>query len=592
MFMKKELLFITVFLLTGLLSFGQTLVTEDFSSGSMPPSGWTIDAHSANWSVQTTQIAGGSSPEARFYYAPDFTGISRLISPSINTNGMTSLTLSFHQMLDDFAGEGYSIGVATRSAGGDWNTVWTVNPTGNIESELKVLELNTSDVGSDDFQFCIYFSGPAYNLDNWYIDDIKVVVSLERDAALSKINVPRYSDGINMQMAGKVLNMGYESLTSFTVNYQIDNEEVVSDMKSGYNMSLGEVTSFSFTNPLNLAPGNYNLKMWVSDANGTGPDMDASNDTLNLDLHIASLGVARRPLFEEFTSSTCNPCASFNSGTFNPFVATNGDAITLVKYQMSWPSPGDPYYTAEGGVRRQYYGVSFVPDLYVDGVQTATSSSGVNNAFNNSLDNAAFMDLSATHIIDGETVSVHLDINSYISGQVTAYIVIFENVTTGNVASNGETEFHHVMMKMLPVAQGAGVTLTDGVVTGLDASADMSTTNVEDMSDLGVAVFVQEPSSKMIFQSAYSNESTVGIGDQAGLQAVKLYPNPSDGMFRIKGLENPVDVHVYNMYGQEVKNISNFNGSTLNLQDLREGNYVLRMEGNGLNKTQTLTIIK
>ena len=35
---------------------------------------------------------------------------------------------------------------------------------------------------------------------------------------------------------------------------------------------------------------------------------------------------------------------------------------------MSWPSPGDPYYTVEGGQRRTYYAVNTVPRLVMNGV--------------------------------------------------------------------------------------------------------------------------------------------------------------------------------------------------------------------------------
>ncbi len=44
----------------------------------------------------------------------------------------------------------------------------------------------------------------------------------------------------------------------------------------------------------------------------------------------------------------------------------NPGEYSLIKYQMNWPGNGDPYYTEEGGVRRDYYGVSSVPDLYIN----------------------------------------------------------------------------------------------------------------------------------------------------------------------------------------------------------------------------------
>jgi hypothetical protein len=590
--MKKQLHLLIFLLMFSLMVSSQTLVIEDFSGGNMPPAGWTIDAHSANWSNVATTNAGGTSPEARFFYSPSFNDISRLISPVINTDGFTSLTLTFRHFLDDYSGNAYSLGVATRASSGPWNVAWTVSPTGDIGPELKVIQITTSDVGSADFEFCIFFDGNSYNLDNWYIDDIELSVTVDRDIALAKMDIPRFSEGDTLDVTGTLLNMGLDPVVSFDIYYQIDDGNPVMQNYPGNNIPLGETYDFTFDDPLNLDPGNYIIKMWTANANGAGPDDNPANDTATLDLHVASMAVDRRPLFEEFTSSTCGPCANFNSNTFNPFVEVHGDEITLVKYQMSWPQSGDPYYTEEGGVRRQYYGVSYVPDLYTDGMQTPTTSSGVNNAFNSSMESRAFMDLYAYHVIDGDMVTVNLDIMSYIGGEVVAYIVVFENITTGNVGSNGETEFHHVMMKMIPDAEGTSVTLTDGETTSLEGSADMSTTFVEEMDDLGVAVFVQEATSKMIFQSAYSVESMVGLGESHRSSDLNIYPNPSNGMVRFSKMIENTDIYVFNAYGQKITSIAGFNGNVIDFTDLPSGNYILRLEGAGMHEVKTISIIR
>ena len=87
--------------------------------------------------------------------------------------------------------------------------------------------------------------------------------------------------------------------------------------------------------------------------------------------------VQRNCLIEEFTSSTCAPCASFNS-TFDPFIASinvnnQSSNFNIIKYQMNWPSPGnDASYNAHGNVRRGYYGVSGIPDHYTNGTVSYT----------------------------------------------------------------------------------------------------------------------------------------------------------------------------------------------------------------------------
>ena len=589
--MKRKLLFLFSLLTFTLFSQAQTLLTENFSDTLMPPDGWVIDAHADNWTARNSSNAGGVAPEARFYYSPSFNATSRLISPELVTTGITDLTLTFRHFLDDYSGSGYSLQVQTRAGGGPWNIAWTVSPTDNMGPELKVVHLNTNDVGSSTFQFAIVFTGNSYNLDNWYIDDIQLAVSVDLDAAMSAITIPRFSMG-DSPVTGTLINMGLEDLQTVDISYQIDEGDVTTESLSGLGLLLGETADFNFSDPLALSPGTYMIKMWVSNANGMSIDEDPTNDTLLLDLYVASSSTDRRPMFEEFTSSTCSPCASFNSTVFNPFIEENGEDITLVKYQMSWPSPGDPYYTEEGGERRMYYGVSFVPDLYTDGSQTTTDEPGVIEAFSNSLVDPAFMDLSAYHVFNETEITVHLDIISHISGQVTAYIAVFEYMTVENTGNNGETEFHHVMMKMIPDAFGTSLYLVDGEISSIEGSADMSLTNTEEMEDLGVAVFVQDPVSKKIFQSAYSVESMVNLDENNAMARVAVYPNPSCGLLHITGLAEDADITIYNVHGQLAGRVNGFNGNVLDLNYLPSGYYIMRIQGEKAGKEMAISIVK
>jgi len=64
---------------------------------------------------------------------------------------------------------------------------------------------------------------------------------------------------------------------------------------------------------------------------------------------------------------------------------------------MNWPGAGDPYYTAEGGVRRDFYGVNAVPDLYCNGGAVATTVPDVQAAYDQALTQIGMMDIAATH---------------------------------------------------------------------------------------------------------------------------------------------------------------------------------------------------
>ena len=66
-------------------------------------------------------------------------------------------------MIDHYEGA-YTVGVATRSGGGDWSSVWElVNPTGVPAEEVEI-SISNGDIGQPDFEICFYFSGNSYNI--------------------------------------------------------------------------------------------------------------------------------------------------------------------------------------------------------------------------------------------------------------------------------------------------------------------------------------------------------------------------------------------------------------------------------------------
>jgi hypothetical protein len=369
-----------------------------------------------------------------------------------------------------------------------------------------VIVIDNDDVGSPSFQFCLFFNGNSFNLNDWYFDNIELLIPAELDLSMVSVDVPSYF--IDPQdVTGEVANLGLQNITSFELNWQLDDEEIFTTTFSGLNLETGQ--EFNYLSDHVLAPmaGTYNLKVWVSNINNLGDDDVPENDFLEKLIGVPTQTVDRKPLFEEFTSSTCPPCATFNNSVFNSFVEQNADIITLIKYQMNWPGVGDPYYTAEGGVRRNYYGVSGVPSLFTDGRSTPTTLAGVNAALNTSLNMPAFVVIEGQHIIEGTMVTAQTNITSYVDlFDVTLHMVVIEKITTGNVGSNGETSFKHVMMKMIPDAYGSNVSFESGVSQKVTLSVNMAGTFVEEMDDLKVVIFLQDDVTKGVFQSEYSVE--------------------------------------------------------------------------------------
>lgn len=484
------------------------LIDEGFSTG-FPPEGWSISSQAANWATVASTNAGGTAPEVRLYWSPQFNGETRLVTKTIDmsSTGATMLVLSFRHMLDDFSGN-YQVGVAARTKNGPWTTLWSQTVSSSIPAQVKAIQISESEyLNATDLQLSFFFIGPSYNLNNWYIDDVQLVIPADFDLGVNTLSVPtHFTDPTPVK--GTITNWGIEEINSFDLHWQINDGPVETHSFSGLSLGPYENINYESTGLMDLEPGTYTLKVTLTNINGETTDDVPANDEFSMPVYVAHQEVQRLPLFESFTSSTCGPCATFNGSFFNNFTQQNADNLALIKYQMNWPNAGDPYYTAEGGTRRGYYGVNVVPFLIMEGKQVTASATAVNSAFQAAKSVPSYMAIEGYHTHDGNNILVEATIMPYADfPNVTIHAVVIEGTTTGNVGNNGETTFKHVMMKMLPNANGSTANLTALEPYTISHNFNMSGTHVEEMSDLKVVIFVQNHSSKEVYQAG----TTVGV---------------------------------------------------------------------------------
>jgi len=140
---------------------------------------------STKWTKVTSANAGGIAPEYRFYWSPSETGTFLLRSPAMSTVGHTNAKLSFKMMLDHDLTP-YTLAFMTSTDYVNWNTVWSINPTADIPKTTVEVFLDSGDgLDSTTFYMAFAFIGYSYNLNYWYVDDVKL-----QDMTL----IPDYSD--------------------------------------------------------------------------------------------------------------------------------------------------------------------------------------------------------------------------------------------------------------------------------------------------------------------------------------------------------------------------------------------------------------
>ena len=504
--MKKSLLIAFALLFTtAMMAQNRSVLLQESFDGMSMPAGWSIAGlGQSNWNISATNNAGGEANEMWLYYGPQFNGISRLVSPVVDLSGLNSVNISFKHCLDNYNGS-HTLGIATTSDGGTtWNESWI--QTYSSDGVYAVTqEITTSDVGSANFQFCIYYSGNSYNIDNWFFDDIMVFTLENLDLAITGTSLPAIMPTGDLTINMDVMNYGTTPITSIEASYEVSGMESVNQTFTVNLASLATTTlTFDAVAAMNI-PGSYVVTLTIVKVNGQDDDV-SDNNMLVKSVSIPLDNVQRIPMIEHFSSSTCGPCVNVNN-QMNSFCNNNPGRYTYTKYQMNWPGNGDPYYTAEGGVRRVYYGVSGVPDIYLDGV--GTNNAAVNQTtFNQHADEPGYFDVRGSFTVDGNNIHIFADVMPYVDVEARVFVSINEKVTHGNVGGNGETEFHHVFMKMMPDGEGSTIAFTSGEMHRLEFTQDMSGTHVEEMSDLEVSIWVQNYISKYVYNSHFAYEYT------------------------------------------------------------------------------------
>ena len=479
------------------------LLSESFD-GSSIPSGWSIAGMGQNnWSISETRNAGGEKNELMLQHNPTFIGTSRFVSPAIDLTGKSNVVVSFKHYLDNYSGS-HTLGIATTSDGGaTWNDAWS--ETYNADGKYEVRQLvETSDIGQANVQFCIYYSGNCLNIDYWYFDDIVIYNLEDTDGDLDAIEVPDLVTVGYNAVSFRLINKGSNVITSLEASYQFEGHEWVTETFET-NMEPLAAETFTFATPTFLEADNYLLTVNLLKVNGATDD-DPENNDLSKTVSVNISLTERIPMIEHFSASTCGPCVNVNNLMLQ-FTQNNLGKFTYTKYPENFPGNGDPYYYPEVGVRDNYYNVPWVPYVLLYGVPQ--DGALTQDAFDAELEKQALAEIRGAFDVEGNHIIVTADLMAYAKLEnVVAYVTVNEKTTTGNVGTNGETSFHHILMKMLPNASGNTLTINAGEYERLEFDVDLSSTHVEEMNDLEVAVWLQQYNTKDVYNSHFLYEYT------------------------------------------------------------------------------------
>ena len=600
--MKKiYILFAALVLAT--VSYGQTYLLEDFGSGAMPPSGWSFEGLPNQWSSSPSSNAGGTSPEAKFTYINQNT-TSRLVSPVIDLTGTSNVNLSFKYLYDWYA-NGPSIGVATRIGAGAWTVAWQVSPTGNQGPKTQVVEL--SNVSVSNFQFCIFITGNLYNVDYWFIDNIKLFTPLDLDAGLSSVDIPRYvQGGQEFDLKGVVSNEGSTPINSFTVSYTVDGGIAQSYTVVGQNITLGN--TYSFTHPTAIVLqdiGSHEIVTTVDNVNG-GTDLDPSNNTLSKTVGAVTFVPTKKVLAEEATGTWCGWCvrgicfmdymAETYPETWIGIAVHNGDPMVNAVYDDAIPGiiPGFAGY----------------PSVTSDRTAGDSDPSELEAGYQRRLSaiSPATLDI-VNYAWNPDTRLVEFDLQSEfvadINSELRFGVIFVEDSLTGTTSqwnqanyyaggSNGamcgfesmpstipaaQMHYDHVAREILDSPFGTEGSLPAEIALGSVITYHYSYTIPEgwNYDKLHIVGFLLDMTTGEVMNANNEISTYVGINSPVFEQGVSVYPNPANDFMNISFMLNQPEVagvEIFDLFGKKVAAVTG--------HEYAEGQNLIRISNEGI----------
>ncbi len=231
----------------------------------------------------------------------------------------------------------------------------------------------------------------------------------------------------------------------------------------------------------------------------------------------------RRVMVESFTQASCDPCAAQNPG-FNQLMFNNWDKVVLLKYQTSWPGtdPMNDQNPTQVRTRVDYYGVTGVPNVHIDGTLDAgTSGSVTQSQVNNAYDDPTPLEMELTHELSRGLDSIYISgvirnvsDNVFNATNTVLHCAVLEEeiLFDSSPGSTNEKDFYNVMRLMIPSDNGAPI---DDIAAGDSLVFEYAVPlpkYIYGYDQIAVAAFVQSNGNRRIHQAAYSEAQ--GIGDE------------------------------------------------------------------------------
>ncbi|MFP4365930.1 MAG: YDG domain-containing protein, partial [Bacteroidales bacterium] len=320
-------------------------------------------------------------------------------------------------------------------------------------------------------------------------------------------------------------------------------------------------------------------------------------------------------LLEHFTNANNDNSIAANQIVYDVAGAKEHD-IAFISYHTAFGSsdPLNNQNAADPAARALYYGVSRDPFSIMDGGLSGQGRFNYDpviftekDLLKRALREPSF-NLEINQDQDGDELNLEVDITS-LTGfdglDLTLHVAVVETeITASQIGLQGNEVFRNVVRKLLPDAGGTVLPVNWNTNQSENYSFNWTIENVFDAENLGLVAFVQDESTREIYQVATSFDfgvpTSINLPDNVAPEDdVVFYPNPaSDYLFIQFSMDLSEDhiLEVFNSSGNIVlSDILNRGRSNYeaNIRDLPRGIYFFRVRNNnGILSTARVIIMK
>lgn len=331
---------------------------------------------------------------------------------------------------------------------------------------------------------------------------------------------------------------------------------------------------------------------------------------LLLVLFISANATQRNVLVEMFTNSHCSICPGAHAAIQSyKTTSSNANRVRYIYYHTTFPYSDDPLSqanTTEPNARNTYYnGPTSTPNTYFDGINQGRTYSAFGTNIDARMSTESPIEIILNGSKNGNVVSISALLKK--TGSITETDLVVHMVAVENVSyigRNGVSPQDYVMRKMITGTSGQSMQFDQSNNAVVTASSTL--TNTADMSKVGIVVFVQSVSTKIIYQSEYISHAiltTVSLDDgvPGDFRLFQNYPNPFNPETTIKYSVpklSYVSITVFDVLGNKMATLVNkqlpANDYELRFQgtELPSGIYFYTLTINGVSKTRKMLLIK